>query len=300
MKIMVSICLLITNLFVVGKMGAQESLLKVRIEPLSDTLGAFELLYVNLKFENKSNKTISCFIPYSTNTVMQIRRVEPEISDWKLCNEFGYNAEIIYPESNGWYLLPPNYKDENWYRIYPCSPDFSTDRVSFLPGRYECRLIYSPSDQYGVWITYPEPCKECITSSFNFIVRDSDNNKAIERLTSIKEGRLSIAHMLYNGNRLQQIPCEDQILFFESFILEFPDSYFTPYIHGALANSLIRCEKKKVLEDPVEMSKMIKRILFHLGKACESNHPWLRKLHGYELRQHEKELFFHNGKYGFR
>lgn len=299
MKSIIFFCLLIVNLFIANKTEAQDKLLSAQIVPLSDTLGAFELLYVNLKFENKSDKKISCFIPYSTNSVMQIRRVEPEISDWKLCDEFGYNAEI-YPENNGWYLLPPNYKDEKWYQIYPCSPDFSTDRVSFLPGRYECRLIYSPLDQYGVWETYPEPCKDCITSSFNFIVRDSDNNKAIERLTSIKEGRLSIAQMLYNGNRLQQTPCEEQILFFESFILEFPDSYFKPYIHGALANSLIRCEKKKLLEDSIEMSKMIKRILFHLGKACESNHPWLWKLHGYELKQHEKELLFHNGKYGYR
>ncbi|MBX2926314.1 MAG: hypothetical protein KF852_00645 [Saprospiraceae bacterium] len=294
MRTIITFCVLAAILMVTNKVGAQDKWLQVHISPLSDTLGSFELLYVNLKYENKSTKTISCFIPYATNTVLQIRRIEPEVSEWKLCNEYGFNADL-FPEHNGWYQLPADFKDERWYQIYPCSPDFSVDGVSFLPGRYECRLIYSPSDQHGVWYAYPESCKDCITSSFNFLVGPSDSvgeKLAIERLTSIKGGARPITHVLYGGGRFTQFTCEEQIRFLESFLSEFPGSYFEPYIHGALANSLILCEKKKLQGDPAGMAMMMKRILFHLGKACESKHPWLWKLYGYELIQHEKELLF--------
>jgi len=259
---------------------AQKNGLEVQFLPYKDTIGPYDLLYVNLKWENKTGRKITCFLP-AVKSMIQMKRIAPVSSKWY--TDFGTDGLGFIREGtsdhNGWYELPVEYKQEHWYQMFPKSPEFSKDHYVFLPGSYECRLIYNPNGDPDD-ANFPDPCKGCLVITFNFYVKESygdSNDAAALRILDWKKSGYRIFSPFYLGNPMNDLTCEERIQFAESFLADFPNSTFAPFIHAFLSDILARCEYRKYKPNSPEWLKVQEQVGLHYKKAKDSGHPWFNK-----------------------
>ena len=263
---------------------AQKRSLNVEFLPYKDTIGPYDLLYVNLQWENKTGKKVAGFLP-AASSMMQIRRMEPEASVWYLYEAggdlFGFQNEVFsFSDRTGWYEFPAAYKDERWYQMGSVSPDFSKEYYFFLPGKYECRVVYNPVTRYATDANYPEPCKGCHVRTFQFYVKatygDLDDAAAL-RILEWKGKGYSNFWGLYMSSPMDHVPCEERFQFAESFLADFPNSTFAPFVYAFLWNILEQCEYPKYKFDSPEWLKVKEQAGQHYKKAKDSGHPWFNK-----------------------
>ncbi len=260
----------------------QKRCLEIQFQPYQDTIGPYDLLYVNLQWENKTGKKRHFFSP-AASSMMQIRQIEPVASTWYPYrggeNHFGFAREVS-TDFTGWYEFPIAYKDERWYQMGSVSRDFSKEFYFFLPGKYECRVIYNPTGLYPEDANYPEPCKGCLFRTFPFYVKaiygDLDDAAAL-RILEWKGGEYSNFVGLYMLIPMNHIPCEERLQFAESFLADFPNSTFLPFVHVFSWNILNHCEYPKYKFNSPEWLKLEEQAGLYYKKARDSGHAWFNQ-----------------------
>jgi len=260
----------------------QKRRLEIQFQPYQDTIGPHDLLYVNLQWENKTGKKVAGFSP-AASSMMQIRRVEPVASAWYpyIGSEglFGFQKEV-FSDRTSWYEFPAVYKEERWYQMGSVSRDFSKEYYFFLPGKYECRVVYNPVSLFATDANYPEPCKGCLVRSFQFYVKatygDLDDAAALRILEWEGKGYWNFFG-LYMLSAMEHVPCEERFQFAESFLADFPNSTFAPFVHFFLLNILGQCEYPKYKFNSPEWLKVKEKAVLYYKKARDSGHPWFNK-----------------------
>ncbi len=76
---------------------------------------------------------------------------------------------------------------------------------------------------------------------------------------------------------MDNFTCEERLQFAESFLADFPNSTFVPFVHVFLWNILKQCEYPKYKFNSPEWLKVQEQAGQQYKKARDSGHPWFNK-----------------------